>query len=117
MNTHEEKLAKFQNLMLMAFADGKLAETEKDRLSDYIDRFGLTPTECLSIIESRDELNFIIPEGTENARLHLQELISMMLADEQIAALEYERCLAFARQAHISRQDLDRMISESEKNK
>jgi uncharacterized tellurite resistance protein B-like protein len=112
MTNLEQNLAKFQNLFLMAFADGRLDDSEKDNLNHYIEELGLTPAQCFSIIQSQETLNYIIPNDPADARKYLYELIAMMVADQQISELEYQSCLKFAKQAYIARKEVDKMIDD-----
>ncbi|MBC8109894.1 MAG: hypothetical protein H7Y04_02420 [Verrucomicrobia bacterium] len=106
--SQSDKLTKFKNLFLMANADGTLDDKEKDYLQTYIQEAGLTPAECFGIISNWRNLELSMPADPQAT--HLKELITMMLADNEIGKEEYKNCVAYAQQLGMRKEDLDDLV-------
>ena len=112
LNTPQKKLAFFQNLILLAAADGQLSQEEGDFLLQLGDKLGLKPDEVMPIADNLGVLSFIVPAEGLQRTLELQTLVQMMLQDGQIDAREYGLCLEYANRIGYSKSILDDMVSQ-----
>ena len=112
LNTQQKKLAFFQNLVLVAVADGQLEEHEQAFLLELGNRIGLTAADVQPLADNLGVLSFIVPADGPQKTLELQTLVQMMLQDGQLDAREYDLCLDYARRVGYSKQLLDDMVSQ-----
>ena len=112
LNTPQKKLAFFQNLVLLAAADGQLSDEEGSFLLELGNKLGLTPEEVMPIADNLGVLSFIVPTEGLQRTLELQTLVQMMLQDGQIDAREYGLCLEYANRIGYSKDILDDMVSQ-----
>jgi len=112
LDTQQKKLAFFQNLVLLAAADGLLEEDEGEFLLDVGNRLGLSPDEVMPIADNLDVLSFIIPAEGLQKTMELQTLVQMMLEDGKIHDQEYTLCLEYANRIGYSKQILDDMVKQ-----
>jgi uncharacterized tellurite resistance protein B-like protein len=111
LDTPQKKLAFYQNLILIATADGVLDGSESRFLIDIGNRMGLTAEEAMPIADNLSVLSFIIPEDGLQKTLELQTLVQLMLQDGQIHDREYALCLEYTYRIGYSKAVLDDMIS------
>lgn len=112
LNTPQKKLAFFQNLILIAAADGFLEEGESDFIVEIGNRLGLTADEVAPLAENLDVLTFIIPEEGLQKTMELQTLVMMMVEDGSIHDREYALCLDYAYRIGYGKDILDDMIKQ-----
>jgi uncharacterized tellurite resistance protein B-like protein len=112
LDTPQKKLAFYQNLILIATADGVLDGSESRFLVDIGNRMGLTAEEAMPIADNLSVLSFIIPEDGLQKTLELQTLVQLMLQDGQIHDREYALCLEYTYRIGYSKAVLDDMISQ-----
>lgn len=112
LNTQQKKLAFFQNLVLVAAADGELDAAEADFLLQMGNRLGLASEEVQPIADNIGVLSFIVPADGIQRTLELQTLVQMMLQDGQIDVREYGLCLEYAMRIGYSKDILDDMVSQ-----
>jgi uncharacterized tellurite resistance protein B-like protein len=112
LNTPQKKLAFFQNLVLLAAADGQVSPAESDFLLDVGNRLGLSPTEVMPIADNLGVLSFVVPAEGLQRTLELQTLVQMMLQDGRIDAREYGLCQEYANRIGYSKAILDDMVSQ-----
>lgn len=112
MNTPQKKLAFFQNLILIAAADGRLEEEESNFILEIGNRLGLSPEEVAPIADNLGVLTFIIPQEGMQKTLELQTLVMMMVEDGKVHDREYALCLDYAHRIGYSKEILDDMISQ-----
>jgi hypothetical protein len=112
LDTPQKKLAFFQNIILIAAADGLLEEGESDFIVDIGNRLGLTPEEVAPLAENLDVLTFVIPEEGMQKTLELQTLVMMMVEDGRIHDREYALCLDYAHRIGYGKDILDDMIKQ-----
>jgi len=88
---------KLKNLMIMACADGSLAQNELEFLSDRCVQWGISQTDFAAAIEYAlsDEAELQIPPHKQDRIDLLQDLIRTMAADGQLAEVE-KRVFAIA---------------------
>ncbi|WP_046243792.1 TerB family tellurite resistance protein [Hymenobacter terrenus] len=112
LNTPQKKLAFFQNLVLIAAADGQLSQDEGDFLLQIGNKLGLKPEEVMPIADNLGVLSFVVPAEGIQRTLELQTLVQMMLQDGQIDAREYGLCQEYAHRIGYSKAILDDMVSQ-----
>lgn len=112
LNTPQKKLAFFQNLVLIAAADGQLSDNEGDFLLQLGNKLGLTAAEVMPIADNLGVLSFIVPAEGIQRTLELQTLVQMMLQDGNIDAREYGLCQEYANRIGYSKAILDDMVSQ-----
>ena len=117
LDTPQKKLSFYQNLILLAVADGQLEESESNFLISIGNRLGISAQEAMSIAENLDKLSFIIPEEGIQKTLELQTMVLMMLEDGQIHPREQALCREYTRRIGYSQELLDEMITELSGNK
>lgn len=112
LNTPQKKLAFFQNLVLLAAADGQVSPQESDFLLDIGNRLGLSLEEVMPIADNLGLLSFVVPTEGLQRTLELQTLVQLMLQDGQIDAREYGLCQEYAHRIGYGKAILDDMVSQ-----
>jgi hypothetical protein len=112
LDTPQKKLAFFQNLILIAAADGLLEEKESDFILDIGNRLGLTPEQVAPIADNLPILTFMIPEDGLQKTMELQTLVMMMVEDGRVHDREYALCLDYAYRIGYGKDILDDMIKQ-----
>lgn len=112
MLSNKQKQSYFQNLFLVANADGHYADEEKLFLAEVARKLGLEPREAERITNNPQKLNFIIPQTDEEKLKQLEDIIVLMMADRKIHKKEHELCLLFAEKIGYSRKKLDQIVKK-----
>jgi uncharacterized tellurite resistance protein B-like protein len=112
LNTPQKKLAFFQNLVLLAAADGQVSPQESDFLLAIGNKLGLSPDAVMPIADNLGVLSFVVPAEGLQRTLELQTLVQMMLQDGRIDAREYGLCQEYANRIGYSKAILDDMVSQ-----
>jgi uncharacterized tellurite resistance protein B-like protein len=112
LNTPQKKLAFYQNLVLVAAADGALDDAESQLLLQIGNQLGLRPEEVQPIADNLDVLSFIVPAEGLQRTLELQTLVQMMLQDGQIDPREYGLCMEYATRIGYGKDILDDMVTQ-----
>jgi uncharacterized tellurite resistance protein B-like protein len=112
LNTTQKKLAFFQNIILLAAADGQLSSKEGDFLLQLGNGLGLKPEEIIPIADNLGILSFVVPTEGLQRTLELQTLVQMMRQDGQIDVREYGLCLEYANRSGYGKAILDDMVSQ-----
>ena len=112
LDTQQKKLAFFQNLVLLAAADGILENDESRFLLDIGNKLGLAPEDVMPIADNLNVLSFVIPEEGMQKTMELQTLVQMMLEDGKIHDREYTLCLEYAHRIGYGKNILDDMVKQ-----
>jgi len=112
LNTPQKKLGFFQNLVLLAVADGQVSPAESNFLLAIGNKLGLSPDEVMPITDNIGLLSFVVPAEGLQRTLELQTLVQLMLQDGQIDAREYGLCQEYATRIGYSKAILDDMVSQ-----
>ncbi|MBC7449704.1 MAG: TerB family tellurite resistance protein [Hymenobacteraceae bacterium] len=112
LDSRQKRLYFFQNLLLVATADGYLDEQEGDFLLQVGDQLELTPEDVAPLIENLRLLTFIIPETGIERTFELQTLVMMMMEDGKVDEREYALCLEYATRIGYGRAFLDDLIQK-----
>jgi uncharacterized membrane protein YebE (DUF533 family) len=116
LNTKQKKLSFFQNLILVATADGFVDSMESDFLVMIGDQLGLTEEDTSPIADNLPTLSFIVPEEGMQKTVELQTLVMMVLQDGKVEDKEYQLCLDYTRRIGYSKDMLDGLISDLSKS-
>jgi uncharacterized tellurite resistance protein B-like protein len=103
---------KLKNLMIMAFADGRLTQSELEFLSDRSVQWGISQTDFAAAIEVAlsDKAELQIPPNKQDRIEMLQDLIRTMAADGQLADIEKRVFAMAAAVMELSEGELDEII-------
>lgn len=112
LDSQEKKISFFQNLILIAAADGRLDSNESQFIVTIGNRLGLAPDEVMHLADRLPELNFVIPGEGIQKTLELQTLVMMMLEDGRIHDREYDLCLQYTTRVGYTKAILDDMIGQ-----
>jgi hypothetical protein len=112
LDTQAKKIAFFQNLILVAAADGRLDSHESQFIVNIGNRLGLAPDEVMHIADRLPGLSFVIPEEGLQKTLELQTLVMMMLEDGRIHDREYALCLQYTDRVGYPKAMLDDLIGQ-----
>ncbi|MEO0585708.1 MAG: TerB family tellurite resistance protein, partial [Bacteroidota bacterium] len=102
----------FQNLFMMALADGQITEEEQQLLLEIAQHLGIQQSDIDRLLDHHEELDLIIPPSEEDQYFSLKNLVYMMVVDGNIDPKEYALCKAFAEQIGKDVQDIEAIISE-----
>jgi len=105
---------KLKNLMVMACADGSLAQSELEFLSDRCVQWGISQTDLAAAIEYAlsDEAELQIPPHKQDRVEMLQDLMRTMAADGQLADVEKRLFAIAAGVMNLPDGELDRIIDD-----
>ncbi|MEM6763923.1 MAG: TerB family tellurite resistance protein [Bacteroidota bacterium] len=110
MTPKEKHLITFQNISIMAHADGEFREEEIRLLAEMARGMGLSQDEFGEIIQNVASLDFIIPEDDVECEHELRMVVLTMITDGEIDPREYDSLLGFARRMNISKEYVDKVI-------
>ena len=109
MDKIEDKLISFQNLLIVAAADGDIEDDEKQILIDIGSQMGLHPHMLKSIV-SAESLELQAHANQEDNLSDLGDMLTVAASDGIILTEEYETCLRFATLCGISQEKVDEML-------
>jgi len=103
---------KLKNLMVMAFADGRLTHSELEFLSDRSVQWGISQTDFEAAVEFAlsDKAELQIPPHKQDRVELLQDLIRTMAADGQLAEIEKRLFAMAAAVMELGEGELDQII-------
>lgn len=110
MNDQEKNLATFQNLCVIAHADGVIHENELALLAELAGSMGIDHEKAEKLMDHGAQLAFIIPDSEQERLMEMRMVVLMMVADGKIHDREYKGCLALAAQMGIEKAYLDEVI-------
>lgn len=105
----------FENLVVVAAADGYMDEDEKDFLADKAEEFGLDASTVAQIISNPQSLSFHVPESIDEKEEQLSDVVFMAMIDGEIHEKEYSLCLNFAKRLGMTAKDVDEIIALAKK--
>lgn len=105
----QDKLISFQNFLIVATADGALAEDEKGILEAIGAEMGLTPEDLKPII-NEDSLPFRLHKNKEDNIADLGDMLTIAASDGTIYQTEQLACKEFAKMAGISDEIYEDML-------
>lgn len=106
----QKALNYFQNLYLVAVADGKLADEEKKILVKFSQNMGINAREASEIMLNIRFRDFVIPEDSTEQMMQFTEIVKMMMSDGTIHPEEFNLCKRYAEKIGKSEITLNRLI-------
>ncbi|HNP18381.1 MAG TPA: hypothetical protein PKL31_08115 [Fulvivirga sp.] len=88
-----DNIAHLKNLLVLAFSDGVLEDSEINNLRNAAAELGIEKALLDDWIENVDQLVLLIPEDDEEREKQLINMISMSTADGFFSQDEYDLCL------------------------
>ncbi len=113
MTDKESRLATFQNMYLIAAADGKLEAAEKNILLKLATQLQLSTNDLSPILGQFSDLDFILPPTEAERKIELRQLIELMLSDGDMDEREEELCREFAKQCDISPEEYSNILNKT----
>lgn len=109
-----DSLTLFKDLMVMALADGKIADEEVKLLSLRAKTWGLTDSQVQDAIDnaSGKEAALLIPKSKRDRVALLRELVHMMSIDGDLAEIEKSLCASACALMGISSDEFDQILDE-----
>ena len=107
-----EFLDKLKNLMIMALADGSLAQSELEFLSDRSVQWGLSEADFAAAVEYAlsDKAELQVPPHKQDRIEMLEDMIRTMAADGHLADIEKRLFAMAAAVMELPEGELDRII-------
>jgi uncharacterized tellurite resistance protein B-like protein len=102
----------FQNLYLIAAADGYIDPQEQQLLLEVARNLNLSQRDIDHVLDHPEGLDFVIPEDKEERYFSLKNLVYMMVVDGKVHEREYERCLEFAQRIGLGEEEVEAIIEE-----
>lgn len=112
LDSRQKRLYFFQNLLLVATADGYLDEQEGDFLLQVGEQLELSADDVAPLIDNLGVLTFVIPETGIERTFELQTLVLLMMEDGIVDDREYALCLEYATRIGYGRAFLDDLIGK-----
>ncbi len=112
LDSRQKRLYFFQNLLLVATADGYLDDEEGSFLLDVGNQLELSAEDVAPLIDNLSILTFVIPETGIERTFELQTLVLMMMEDGRIDDREYALCLDYATRIGYGRAFLDDLVAK-----
>lgn len=110
MEDRPHPLMTFQNMCIIALADGQLHPSERQLLEQIASVMEISPEVSRDLIDRAHALDFIIPEDEEERYMELRWVVLMMLSDGRLTEAEYDGCQRFATLMQIDHTYLDEVI-------
>jgi uncharacterized tellurite resistance protein B-like protein len=110
---HNEKRQKkdlFSQLVKVSKADGKIEFKEEKQLYNIGRRCGLTEEEIEKIIQNKEISEYIAPMELQKRFEHLYQVIKIVLADNEIDESEIKMVRYFAKSAHFTDAEIDKVL-------
>jgi uncharacterized tellurite resistance protein B-like protein len=113
IESKDKRINFFQNLLIMAVADGYLDEEEEDFLVQIGDQLGLSMDDVTPLAEKGvKSLSFTIPENDQDKLFELQTMVMMMVEDGEVHDREYNLCAQYADRIGLNRVVLDDFVQK-----
>ncbi|MEL6653990.1 MAG: TerB family tellurite resistance protein, partial [Bacteroidota bacterium] len=110
-------LGMFQNLYIVAAADGEIGPQEERLLLQVAENLGLSQRDVESVARRYPDFDFVIPDNEEEAYYSLKNLVFMMIADGTIKDREFSLCLRFAEMIKMDRTAVEQILDEYEEHR
>lgn len=100
----------FQNIVVIAFADGYLEEAEKEFLAEKAKELGLSDQVVEEILQNAGQLEFVPPQDEDEKEEQLSDAVYMSMINGEVDPKEYALCLHLAERMDMGKHDVDRII-------
>lgn len=109
------KIEHFQNLLAVAYADGKLDINEAKLLAEKAEEYNISQKFVNELIDNVNNLELIIPLNNEERTKQLIDSVYMAMVDGEIHLREYNLCLKIAERLGFDKKYLDEIIESIKK--
>jgi uncharacterized membrane protein YebE (DUF533 family) len=109
------KIEHFENLVVVAIADGHLDDDEREFLVDKAEEYGIHNKEIERILANPHQLSFHMPESQEEKEEQLSDVVFMAMIDGEIHEKEYALCVSFANRIGMTEKDVNEIIALAKK--
>lgn len=112
---NEDKLLReshLKNLVVLAMADGHMAEIEQHLLESIAHRLGFSESDIEDIKKDINNIKFILPEKYDDRIEQFNDLLTLMAIDGHIDPEEEEVCRGFAKKYELMDSVYDELISK-----
>ncbi len=106
----DERISHFKNLVMLAFIDGHLDQSEIDWIYEKGEQAGLTREEVLKVILTPTDVEFTPPSTPRAAITQLLDLVTLMMADNLVLDHEKQFCKRVAVRLGIPPAMIDALI-------
>ena len=100
-----------KNLVVLAHADGNVAEIEEHLLTSVAKRLGFDDNDVNNIKKDIDNIDFVLPEKYEDRVDQFNDLLTLMSIDGVIDPEEEQICREIAEKYELMDSLVDEMIS------
>ncbi len=105
-------ISHLKNLMVLALADGHLAEIEEHLLLAIAHRLGIEDKDVAEIKLNLDQVSFVLPDKYEDRVEQFNELLILMAIDGHIDPEEEQICRDFAEKYELMDHVTESMIAK-----
>jgi uncharacterized tellurite resistance protein B-like protein len=113
IESKEKRVNFFQNLLLVAVADGYLDRREGNFLVQIGEQIGLTEEDVAALSDKNvEELTFTVPDNDQEKLFELQTMVMMMVEDGEIHEQEYDMCADYAERIGLNKVVLDDFVQK-----
>ncbi len=109
------KLEHFQNLVAVAYADGRLDIKEAEFLAQKAEEYNIKKELVDKIIDNAERLEFIVPANNIEKMNQLTDSVYMAMIDGEVDDREYDLCLIIAKKLDFDKNYLDEIIKLTKK--
>ena len=98
MNNAQEmqRLGQLKNLVMLASADGRFADSEMAVLLAVASREQISPEDFNRVMENPDSVNIVLPEDEDTKLAYLRDMVAMMMIDGELDEQELAVCKLYA---------------------
>lgn len=106
------KVELFNNLVLLASADGKFSEEEVTFLATKAEAWDISPDDVESALvgASTGEAEIVLPESEENRVELIKEMIRLMAVDGHLAEIEKRLCATASAAMNFTELEFDEIL-------
>ena len=109
-----ENIDQLKNLIVMAAADGKFAQSELELLAERCHQFGLSQQQFEQAFAeaTQQDAKFVIPTEQTEKTVLMRDLLRMMAADGELSSTEKKLFAQAAVQMKMDRVEIDEIIDQ-----
>lgn len=105
-------ISHLKNLMILALADGHIAEIEEHLLISIAHRLSLDENDIDKIKSELDQIEFVLPPNYDQRIEQFSDLLRLMAIDGHIDPGEEQVCRAFAKKYELMENVVEDMIAK-----
>ncbi len=108
----KKRLSHIKNLIVLACADGEVAQEEAELIFRIGVNAGLTPAELKRIMERPDSVKFYPPKTYKERIEQLYDMVMVMMVDGEITESELLFCKVVAEDLGFEHRVIDHMVHQ-----